>query len=63
MKPEPGMYEQAIERFNLNPEQTLYIDDLPENIESGIGHGLRSHQYDLTNHAAFEQWLEQELAR
>ncbi len=47
------MYEQAIERFGLVPGETLYIDDLPANIETGKAMGFQTHQYDLNNHAAF----------
>jgi FMN phosphatase YigB (HAD superfamily) len=53
MKPETPMYEQAIERFNLVPEETLYIDDLPANIVTGKSLGFQTHQYDLKNHQAF----------
>lgn len=58
MKPEPGMYEQAIARFGLVPEETLYIDDLPANIATGNSLGFRSHQYDLENHAAFVELIQ-----
>ena len=53
MKPDAPMYEQAIERFGLVPEETLYIDDLPANIVTGKALGFQSHQYDLNDHAAF----------
>jgi len=53
MKPDKPMYEQAIERFDLEPAETLYIDDLPANIETGRALGFRSFQYDIDNHAAF----------
>ena len=59
MKPHAPMYEQAIERFRLVPEETLYIDDLPANIEAGEKLGFKSHQYDLNNHQAFLDMLGQ----
>ena len=59
MKPEPPMYEQAIERFKLIPEETLYIDDLPANIATGKALGFQSHQYDLNDHAAFAELIKQ----
>lgn len=61
IKPEPEIYQHAIEKYSLLPENTLYIDDLPVNIAAGKDFGFRTHQYDLTNHAAFEQWLKNEL--
>ena len=59
MKPEPPMYEQAIDRFSLVPEETLYIDDLPANIATGKALGFQSHQYELENHAAFADLIGQ----
>ena len=58
MKPDQPMYQQAIERFGLVPEETLYIDDLPANIETGNSLGFKSHQYDLNDHQAFLDALE-----
>ncbi|MFD0894453.1 HAD family phosphatase [Luteolibacter ambystomatis] len=62
IKADPVIYQHAIEAHGLVPEQTRYIDDLPANIAAGRKAGLRSWQYDLKDHAAFEQWLEAELA-
>jgi putative hydrolase of the HAD superfamily len=53
MKPERPMYQQAIDRFGLIPGETLYIDDLPANIETGKAMGFLTHQYDLDDHSAF----------
>ena len=61
MKPEPAIYEWVIRTHRLDPDQTLYIDDLGANIETGIAHGFHSHQYDLKRHSAFEDWLREEL--
>lgn len=58
MKPDPPMYEQAIERFKLIPEETLYIDDLPANITTGKALGFQSHQYDLDDHSAFAELIQ-----
>ena len=51
MKPEPQIYEIAIERFGLDPDQTLYIDDREENIVAGADFGLRTVQYDWRDHS------------
>jgi len=61
IKPHPEIYRHAIAKYSLVPENTLYIDDLPANIATGNQFGFRTHQYDLDNHAAFEQWLAKEL--
>ncbi|MFK7850901.1 MAG: HAD family hydrolase [Akkermansiaceae bacterium] len=61
IKPHAKIYQHAIEQFDLNPQKTLYIDDLPANIATGKQLGFRTHQYDLKNHGAFETWLSNEL--
>lgn len=62
IKPQPEIYQYAIDKFSLVPENTLYIDDLPANIQAGNEFGFISHQYDLHNHRAFELWLAQKLS-
>ena len=34
MKPDSAIYELAINRFNLNPNETVFIDDKLENIQA-----------------------------
>lgn len=63
MKPDEEIYTHATEQHDLVPEETLYIDDLPENVETGLRLGFRTHQYELNDHAAFESWLARELNR
>ena len=63
IKPQPEIYQHAIEKYNLTPANTLYIDDLPENIQTGIDLGFKTHQYDLENHQAFEHWLSKNLTK
>jgi putative hydrolase of the HAD superfamily len=57
IKPDAGIYTHALEAHGLEPASTLYIDDLPENIATGRAHGLHCWQYDLRDHASFEEWL------
>ncbi len=57
VKPHPEIYHHAISTFHLVPENTLYIDDLPENIATGQALGFRSHQYDHRQHDTFESWF------
>jgi glucose-1-phosphatase len=56
-KPHPQIYQSAVDTHSLVPESTLYIDDLPENIATGREFGFHCFQYDLKDHAAFDQWL------
>ena len=53
MKPADGMYQQAIARFGLDPAQTFYADDLPDNIATGRRLGFHAYQYDPAHHAPF----------
>lgn len=61
VKPEPEIYHHAIREHGLIPEETLYIDDLPQNIATGRELGFRTWQYDMKDHAAFESWLSANL--
>ena len=63
MKPDDAIYEHAVARHGLKPAETLYIDDLAANCETGRRFGFRTWQYDLNDHPAFEAWLAAELAR
>jgi glucose-1-phosphatase len=61
-KPGEGMYHEAIRRFDLNPAQTFYIDDLVDNITTGRRLGFLSHQYDARQHEKLEAEIEAFLA-
>ena len=37
IKPDQAIYQLAKDRFNLNPEETVFIDDKQENIEAAKG--------------------------
>lgn len=58
-KPEEAIFRQTIERFDLDPPSTLYIDDLAPNIETARRLGFDVVHYDLANHAAMEAALVQ----
>jgi len=56
-KPDRKIFEKAIEQFGLEPENTVYIDDLPANVDSALNLGFKAIRYDLTRHAEFERHL------
>jgi epoxide hydrolase-like predicted phosphatase len=56
-KPDRRIFEIAIKQFGLRPEKTIYIDDLPANVESAFNLGFRAIRYDLTKHGEFEERL------
>ena len=41
IKPDPAIYQCLFERFRLKPEECLFTDDKPENIEGSIAVGMR----------------------
>ena len=45
VKPAPAIYELAIERFGITPEQTLFIDDREENIHAAAKFGIQGHVF------------------
>ncbi|MBQ7570755.1 MAG: HAD family phosphatase [Bacteroidaceae bacterium] len=45
-KPDPRIFQHLIEATGIVPEETLYIDDLPDNIRAGQAAGLRAHKID-----------------
>ena len=60
-KPDPAFYQHAFEKYDLVPEETLYLDDLPENITTGLQLGLEAWRYSADNHEAFTRWLVETL--
>jgi len=57
IKPHDDFYTKAVEHYQLIPAETLYLDDLPENIATGKRLGFKSWQYDLNDHPACLTWL------
>ena len=42
VKPDPRIYRLAIERCRLEPVRTVFVDDLPANVEAARGEGLHA---------------------
>lgn len=62
IKPEPEIYQLAIRQYQLDPANTIYIDDLKDNIVAGQNAGFRCHHYSAHQHDAFETWLAEQLS-
>lgn len=45
VKPEPRIYEILLERYGFIPEETLFIDDRPANLEAAARFGIRTHLF------------------
>ncbi len=61
VKPDPEFYQKAIDSYQLDPSQTFYFDDLPENIATGEELGFQCYQYDLHKHHHLLPWLSARL--
>ena len=61
IKPHDTFFTRAFEKFNIVPDETIYIDDLPENISAGKRHGLLSFCYDYNNHDELLKWLDAQI--
>jgi 2-haloacid dehalogenase len=42
LKPDPEIFQVLIERFQLRPGRTLFVDDRPENVRGAAAAGLRA---------------------
>ena len=52
VKPQPEIYDLLLERFNLEPEQTLFIDDRKENVEAAARKGINTVHFDKSDYEA-----------
>ncbi len=46
VKPEPQIYEILLERYGLDPRETLFVDDRPANIAAAERLGIRGKLFD-----------------
>jgi putative hydrolase of the HAD superfamily len=46
MKPEPEIYHHLLGHYNLDPASTIFIDDLPDNIEAAKQFGITGILYE-----------------
>ena len=54
-KPEAGIYEHALQTYNLKPQETVFIDDVEKNVAAAARLGIRT--IHLTNVADCEREL------
>ena len=54
VKPDTAIYDLAIERFEIEPHRTVFIDDAPANVAAAARAGLHAHHYrDATRLRAY----------
>lgn len=61
IKPEPEIYERLFARFNLKPEECIFTDDRPENIEGGRALGMEGIVFQ--NAEQYERELREIIAK
>jgi len=49
-KPEPGIYETALQQFGIEACETVFIDDLQVNVDAALALGFQAIRYDLLRH-------------
>lgn len=58
LKPDDEIYEKTISHLGIVPEESLFIDDLPENCEAANKFGIKTICYDKTDHNGFIKQFE-----
>jgi putative hydrolase of the HAD superfamily len=53
-KPGEAIFQHTIEKFDIDPARTFYVDDLLPNIETAARLGFRTFHYHRAKHAEFE---------
>ena len=61
VKPEPRIYEILLSRYGLDPSETLFIDDRPENVAAAERQGIRGWHFDRHDPEAACEALRREL--
>jgi putative hydrolase of the HAD superfamily len=54
LKPEPGIYEHLRERFALDFSESVFLDDMPRNVEAARQLGLPAIRFETTEQARRE---------
>lgn len=58
VKPDPKIYEILLDRYDLKAQESLFIDDVPANIETAKRLGIRAHLF--TNVQELRAYLKKE---
>jgi putative hydrolase of the HAD superfamily len=57
MKPDDRIFRHTRIQLDLDPAETMYVDDLEANVAAGARHGFLSYQYDAGRHGELEDYL------
>lgn len=61
VKPDPAIFRILLERYGLQPGDTLFIDDRPANVEAARGCGIEGFLFDHRNPEASCKQLREQL--
>lgn len=50
VKPMPEIYNLLLERFNLDPAETIFIDDRKENVDAAVAKGIATFHFDRNDY-------------
>lgn len=50
VKPMPEIYDLLIERFDLDPAETIFIDDRKENVDAAAAKGIATFHFDRNDY-------------
>jgi glucose-1-phosphatase len=58
-KPDPAIFELALELLEVTPHQALFVDDVAENVQAACALGMAGivHVHWLETQTAIEKWL------
>lgn len=54
IKPDPRIYSLLLERYGLKAEESVFIDDLPENVEGAVRQGMHGIVFESREQAVSE---------
>lgn len=46
LKPQPEIYQALLSRYDLNPSETVFLDDMPYNVEGAKQVGMAAIQFE-----------------
>lgn len=58
LKPDDKIYQRTIAHLEIDPAESVFIDDLHENCVAAQKHGIRTICYNKNDHAVFESEFE-----
>jgi putative hydrolase of the HAD superfamily len=54
IKPSPEIYQYILNKFNLIPEDTIFLDDLKENVDAAVREGINGIHFQSAEQAKAE---------